>query len=98
MIGLLAVTGMRISEAVGLDRGDLDLVHGRLVVRNSKFGKSRQLPLHPTTVEALREYLRVRDQLRPQVETPALLLSTTASGCHGTTSSGSSRSCATASG
>jgi integrase/recombinase XerD len=75
LIGLLAVTGMRISEAIGLDRGDLDLVHGRLVVRNSKFGKSRQLPLHPTTVDALRGYLRVRDELRPHVETPALLLS-----------------------
>lgn len=77
MIGLLAVTGMRISEAVRLDRGDLDLVHQRLVVRNSKFGKSRQLPLHPTTVQALGEYLRVRDRLRPVVQTPALLLSTT---------------------
>jgi integrase len=77
MIGLLAVTGMRISEAVRLDRGDLDLVHGRLIVRDSKFGKSRQLPLHPTTVRALRDYLRVRDQLRPHPDTPALLLSTT---------------------
>jgi integrase/recombinase XerD len=77
LIGLLTVTGMRISEAVRLDRGDLDLVHGRLVVRNSKFGKSRELPLHPTTVQALGDYLRVRDQLRPHVQTPALLLSTT---------------------
>lgn len=77
MIGLLAVTGMRISEAVRLDRGDLDLVHARLIVRDSKFGKSRQLPLHPTTVRALRDYLRVRDRLRPQAQTPALLLSTT---------------------
>ncbi len=43
LIGLLAVTGMRIGEAIRLDRGDLDLEHRRLVVRNSKFGKSRQL-------------------------------------------------------
>jgi integrase/recombinase XerD len=77
MIGLLAVTGMRISEAVGLDRDDLNLERGRLVVRNSKFGKSRQLPLHPTTIVALRDYLHVRDQLRPRPATPALLLSTT---------------------
>lgn len=76
MIGLLAVTGMRISEAVGLDRDDLDLTHARLVVRNSKFGKSRQLPLHPTTIQALRDYLAACDQLRPQAQTPALLLST----------------------
>src|SRR6516225_9759927 len=45
LIGLLAVTGMRIGEAIRLDRSDLDLEHARLVVRNSKFGKSRQLPL-----------------------------------------------------
>jgi integrase/recombinase XerD len=76
VIGLLAATGMRISEAIRLDRGDLDLTHGRLVVRNSKFGKSRQLPLHPTTIDALRDYLRVRDRLCPHVDTPALLLST----------------------
>lgn len=75
-IGLLAVTGMRISEAIRLYRGDLDLAHGRLVVRNSKFGKSRELPLHPTTVHALRDYLRVRDHLHPQAQTPALLITT----------------------
>lgn len=77
LIGLLAVTGMRISEAVGLDLGDLNLAQGRLIVRNSKFGKSRELPLHPTTVQALRDYLRARNQLRPHAETPALLLNTT---------------------
>jgi integrase/recombinase XerD len=76
MIGLLAVTGMRISEAVGLDRSDLDLEHARLVVRNSKFGKSRQLPLHPTTIEVLQKYFAVCDRLRPQAQTSALLLST----------------------
>jgi len=75
LIGLLAVTGMRIGEAIRLDRSDVDLEHARLVVRKSKFGKSRQLPLHPSTVEALRAYLRQRDELRPRVETPALLIS-----------------------
>jgi integrase/recombinase XerD len=77
VIGLLAVTGMRIGEAVRLDRSDLDIEHHRLVVRNSKFGKSRELPLHASTVQALCDYLRLRDQLRPNVDTPALLLSTT---------------------
>jgi integrase len=76
LIGLLAVTGMRIGEALRLDRDDLDLEHGRLVVRNSKFGKSRQLPLHPTTIKALSDYLIFRDELKPTHETPALLIGT----------------------
>jgi len=61
LIGLLAVTGMRVGEAIRLDRCDLDVGNGLLTVRESKFGKSRELPLHPSTVTALREYLRVRD-------------------------------------
>jgi integrase/recombinase XerD len=77
LIGLLAVTGMRIGEAIRLDRDDLDLEYGRLVIRNSKFGKSRQLPLHETTTAALRAYLRRRDELRPRVDTPALLITAT---------------------
>lgn len=77
LIGLLAVTGMRIGEAIRLDRGDLDLKHARLVVRDSKFGKSRELPLHPTTMRALRAYLRRRDELLPGADTPALLISPT---------------------
>jgi integrase/recombinase XerD len=72
----LAVTGMRIGEAVSLDRDDADLQHGRLIVRNSKFGKSRQLPLHPSTVTALRNYLLLRDQIKPRPATPALLIGT----------------------
>lgn len=77
LIGLLAVTGMRIGEAIRLDRADLDLEHKRLVVRNTKYGKSRQLALHPTTTRALRAYLRRRDELRPNVETEALLITAT---------------------
>ena len=77
LIGLLAVTGMRIGEAIRLDRDHLDLDHRRLVVRNSKFGKSRELPLHPTTTRALRAYLRCREELRPQAETDALLITAT---------------------
>ena len=50
LIGLLAVTGMRVGEAIRLDRGDVDFAHGLLVVRDSKFGKSRELPLHPSTM------------------------------------------------
>ena len=76
LIGLLAVTGMRVGEAIRLDRDDLHLEHRRLVVRDSKFGKSRQLPLHPTTITALREYLETRDALRPKPQTTALLIGT----------------------
>lgn len=75
LIGLLAVTGMRIGEAIRLDRGDLDFEHELLVVRDSKFGKSRALPLHPTTVRALLGYLQQRDRLQPPPSTPALLIS-----------------------
>lgn len=72
LIGLLAVTGMRVGEAISLDDDDFDAVHGTLTVRKGKFGKSRELPLHPTTVAALDDYLRHDDRPR-QAGTPALL-------------------------
>jgi integrase len=75
LIGLLAVTGMRVGEAIRLDRPDLDLTAGIITVRQSKFGKTRLLPLHPTTVSALRDYLRLRDRLHPHPCTPAVLIS-----------------------
>lgn len=61
LVGLLAVTGMRVGEAIRLDRRDLDPGAGVVTVTDSKFGKSRELPLHPSTVSALRECLQVRD-------------------------------------
>jgi integrase len=76
LIGLLAVTGMRVGEALAADRGDLDVQHGLLAVRHGKFGKSRELVLHPSTVTALRSYLRERDLLHPTPSSPALLIST----------------------
>ena len=76
LIGLLAVTGLRVGEAIRLDRTDLDFDHGGLTVRHSKFGKSREVPLHPTTLDALHRYLRRRDQLRPNRATPAVFIST----------------------
>ncbi len=74
LIALLAVSGLRIGEAVGLDRGDVDLASGLLVVRHAKFGKSREVPLHPSTVSALTGYLRTRERLCPAPDTPALFL------------------------
>ncbi len=60
-LGLIAVTGMRISEAMSLKRDDVDLGSGVLTVRLTKFGKSRLVPLHATTCEALRSYADRRD-------------------------------------
>lgn len=76
LIGLLAVTGMRVGEAIGLDRDDFDSVAGLLIIRKGKFGKSRELPLHPSTVDALRDYLRRGDRPRSAASAPALLVST----------------------
>lgn len=75
LIGLLAVTGMRVGEAIRLDREDIDFSQGVLLVREGKFGKSRELPLHPTTLQALRSYFRERDRWRPSPSTPALFIS-----------------------
>jgi integrase/recombinase XerD len=63
LIGLLAATGLRISEAIKLDRSDIDWAAGVLLVRESKFNKSRYVPLHRSTVEALARYARRRDEL-----------------------------------
>jgi len=77
LIGLLAVTGLRVGEVIRLDRTDIDLDRGLLVVRNSKLGRSRHVPLHTTTIEALGAYLRRRDELCSRPASPALLISTT---------------------
>jgi hypothetical protein len=65
----------RIGEALRLDRDDVDLVEGVLGIRLSKFGKSREVPLHASTARALRGYLRRRDRLHPPPSTPALFIS-----------------------
>jgi len=56
LFGLIAVTGMRLGEAMGMECEDADLDAGVLTVRLAKFGKSRLVPLHPTTCVALRDY------------------------------------------
>jgi integrase len=76
LIGLLAVTGMRVGEAIGLDRCDFDARHGVLVVRHAKFNKTRELPLHRTTVTALHRYLDRRYRQQCAARTPALFIST----------------------
>lgn len=76
LLGVLAVTGMRIGEAVALDRADVNWNDGVLMIRTSKFGRSRELVLHPTTVEAMRRYDRCRRD-RPPPSTQAFFISTT---------------------
>jgi integrase len=75
LFGLLAVTGLRVGEAIALDRDDADLHEGLLTVRRSKFGKSRFVPLHDSTTQALRQYVHRRDALCLRPETPAFFLS-----------------------
>ena len=76
LVGLLAVTGMRIGEAIGLDCDDLDMGGGIVTIRKGKFGKARALPLHPTTVAVLQNYLLRADRPGPS-GAPVLLSSST---------------------
>ncbi len=75
LVGLLSVTGMRIGEAIRLDQADADYRQELLVVRDSKFGKSREVPIHPSTVAALRRYQERRDELCPLRKSPAFFIS-----------------------
>lgn len=74
VFGLLAATGLRISEAIALRRCDVELDRALLTVRQTKFRKSRVLPLHPTTVQALRRYVSVRDRYCPMSQCDAFFL------------------------
>ena len=65
VIGLLACTGIRIGEALRLDREDIDSAHQLLLIRDSKFGKSREVLIHPGTIQALAGYAKMRERLRP---------------------------------
>jgi integrase/recombinase XerD len=75
LIGLLMVTGARVGELIGLDRDDVDLDDGVLAIRYSKFNKSRELPLHASTAEALKAYADVRDRLCANPKTPSFFVS-----------------------
>lgn len=62
LFGLLAATGLRVSEALHLLDADVDLTSGLLTVRQTKFAKSRQVPVHPSTLTALRRYCALRNR------------------------------------
>jgi integrase/recombinase XerD len=75
LLGLYAVTGMRTSEALNLDRGDVNLKQGVITIHNSKFGKSRYVAVHPSTQRALRRYAEIRDRLSPNPSSASFFLS-----------------------
>ena len=64
---------MRLGEALALDRDDVDLDDGVLHVRAGKQNKQREVPLHPTTISALRDYARLRDRYLPDAEHAGVL-------------------------
>ena len=68
IFGLLAVTGMRVAESVNLNREDVDLDEGVLTIRETKFRKSRLVPLHPSTTRVLQRYAQLRDKLFPELQ------------------------------
>jgi integrase/recombinase XerD len=75
LFGLLAVTGLRISEALALTRQDVDLQQGLLTIRDSKFGKSRLVPLHRSTQRVLVEYAERRELILVSHATASFLVS-----------------------
>jgi integrase len=75
LFGLLATCGMRVGEAVGLDRDDVDLRAGVITIRHAKFDRTRLVPLHPTVTEALSRYATERDRLCPRPRARAFFVS-----------------------
>jgi integrase/recombinase XerD len=71
LFGLLAATGMRVGEAIRLDLSDVDWEQGVVLVRQSKFGKSRNVPLRPSTLAALERYAQRRPEFRASPGNPA---------------------------
>jgi integrase len=74
LFGLLAVTGLRISEALKLERPDVDLGEGILTIRQTKFGKTRLVPLHISTRDVMADYARRRDRLLRNASSPCFFL------------------------
>jgi integrase/recombinase XerD len=75
LLGLIAATGMRVSEAIGIERADADLDAGVLTIRDSKTGRARLVPVHPTVTGALASYSARRDQLCPTPATSRFFVS-----------------------
>ena len=75
LFGLLAATGLRLSEALKMRRTDVDLEHDSLTIRETKFRKSRLVPLHPSVTQALRNYATMRDRQQPTAVSDHFFLS-----------------------
>jgi integrase/recombinase XerD len=75
LFGLYVATGLRANEALHLVRDDVDLVNGVLTIRDTKFGKARYVPLHPSTQRALQKYAKIRDRLCRNPGSPHFFLS-----------------------
>lgn len=75
LFGVIATTGLRVGEAVALDRDDVDLQAGVLAIRRAKFGRSRFVPLHDSARRALKHYAERRDLLVLRPTCPAFFLS-----------------------
>ena len=75
LFSLLSVTGMRIGEVLSLERSDFNECEGFFVVRDSKFGKSREVMLHKSTVKALKKYAEKRDRNFKNLKTNAFFIS-----------------------
>ena len=82
LFGLLAVSGMRIGEAIALGREDVDLDAGLITIRKAKGDRERLVPLHPTATEALRGYACERDRLCPTPRSQAFFLSSAGTPVH----------------
>jgi site-specific recombinase XerD len=74
LLGLLAVTGLRIGEAIALDDDDVDLDEQVLLVRQSKFAKDRLVPIHESTARVLGEYAVMRRGCHPRAQSHAFFL------------------------
>ena len=77
LFGLLACTGLRISEALHLQMEDFDPTAGMLLIRCSKGGQSRYVPIHASVVRALNDYKRLRHKHHPQAKSGAFFISKT---------------------
>jgi integrase len=74
LFGLYVASGLRANEALRLDRDDVDLINGVLTIRDTKFGKTRYVPVHPSTQRALQRYAKLRNRLC-RIEQSQVLLS-----------------------
>lgn len=77
LLGLLATTGMRIGEAVGLGRDDVDLAGGVITIRHTKFDRTRLVPLHDSVTEALARYANERDRFHQHPRSTTFFVSVT---------------------